>query len=113
MNPMLRIPLAFGLAAAALTATAGLPKVTPPATPKYSESTYRISVEVNATSPVPGAVMLKATYWSGRRSEYNCFYLVRGTREQVLAKQFEPDDILQMSCTRHYVRNTPADVYSP
>ncbi len=104
-----RTPLTAILLAAATQATAGLPKATlPPVAQPSVDEWSPVTNTVYKTAPFPGTTLVKTTIWTygKRQSRHFCFFLVKGDPATVMGNPIAAGDILQMSCTQHYVRNT-------
>ncbi|HHB13018.1 MAG TPA: hypothetical protein ENK62_07455 [Chromatiales bacterium] len=104
-----RTPFAAILLATATQVAAELPKATLPAVAQPSMDEWSpVTNTVYKTAPFPGTTLVKSTIWTygKRQSRHFCFFLVKGDPGTVMGGNIATSDILQMSCTQHYVRNT-------
>lgn len=104
------------LAALPLAVSAApLPKPVPPSTPESVMATSPMTEAIFATSPFPGTTLVELRIMGAQRIRTydTCFFLVRGTPEQVRAGRSKPDDVLQMTCTDRYVNTHESDVFFP
>lgn len=78
----------------------------------FREVPRRLEMYVVPTQPFPGATLIEA--WVRMKDGTTptfCHFLVRGEPERVLAKATKPEDVIQMSCQRNYVRTFGTNVF--